>query len=52
MGIEFMICLGLLYLICLLFCWRDLQKNSPSKQYEDQLKDQKQKITHSEQNKA
>ena len=43
MGGVFAILLGLLYVICILFCWRDFEKNNPSKQNEDQLKDLKQK---------
>jgi len=37
----FAIFLVLLCVIFILFCWRDFQKNNPSKQYEDQLKDLK-----------
>ena len=35
----FAILLCLLYVIFILFCWRDFQKNNPSKQYDEQLKD-------------
>ena len=31
--------LCLLYVIFILVCWRDFQKNNPSKQYRNQLKD-------------
>ena len=48
----FSIFLGLLYVIFILFCWRDFQKNNPSKQFEDRLKDLKQKIIHEAQHKC
>ena len=38
MGGVFAISLGVIFL---LFCWRDFEKNNPSKQYKDQLKDLK-----------
>jgi hypothetical protein len=38
MGGLFAISLGVIFI---LFCWRDFEKNNPSKQYEDQLKDLK-----------
>jgi phosphatidylglycerophosphatase A len=37
MSIVFMIFLGFLYAIFILFCWRDFQKNNPLKQFEEQL---------------
>ena len=38
----FAIFLGLLYVVFILFCWWEFQKNNSSKQNEGQLKDQKQ----------
>ena len=39
----FAILLGLLYVIFMLFCWRDFQNNNPSKQDEEQLNNLKTK---------
>ena len=41
MRIVFEICLGLLYVSCILFCCRYFWKKNPLKQYEEQLNDLK-----------